>query len=164
LRQLLADIQPTLHLVLPRRSSMRAAIGAVLTGFGEPRDVAPVGLDAPTPVTVHRSIIRIGHDDFMTDLLEVLRDPLTLSRCLHQNSHAWTAPKDLREPLARRRNPVVDHLPTRRHDPNLTFLLVKVDGTILHGWSPLCALSASSQCGAEATTSRRGPAASSYQS
>jgi hypothetical protein len=42
------------------------------------------------------------------------------------------------------------------------FLLAEVDGTILHGWSPLCALSASSQCGAEATTSQRGPAASSY--
>lgn len=35
---------------------------------------------------------------------------------------------------------MVNHLAIFRHDPNLTFLLVKIDGTILHGWSPLLRL------------------------
>jgi hypothetical protein len=41
------------------------------------------------------------------------------------------------EALARRRDAMVNHLTARGDDPNLTFFFVQVDGTILHGWSPL---------------------------
>ena len=67
-----------------------------------------------------------------------------------------------RQVIARRGNPTVDDLAALRDDAHLAFLFVEVDGTILHGWSPLLRLERVFACGAEATTSRRGPAASSY--
>ena len=71
----------------------------------------------------------------MPDLLEVLGDPLTLRRGLHEDAHARPPPKDMGEALARRGDALIDDLPRLRHKANLTFFLVEVDGTILHGWS-----------------------------
>src|SRR4030095_12116921 len=82
-------------------------------------------------------------------------------RRLEQNAHARPTPEHARQALARRRDPSVDNLAILRQDSNLAFLLVKVDGTILHGWSSPCALRArSARVGAQATTSLRRPAAS----
>jgi hypothetical protein len=39
----------------------------------------------------------------------------------------------------------LEHLPTLRDDPDLTFLLVEIDGTILHGWSSPLRLKSASQ-------------------
>ena len=85
--------KPTLHFVLRRRSAMRQAIRAVLTRVGQGRHIAPIGLDAPTAVTVHRSVIRIGHDDVVPDVLKVLGDPFTLRRGLHAGCACAAAPK-----------------------------------------------------------------------
>src|SRR5438445_12998412 len=70
----------------------------------------------------------------------MLGDPFALRRCLHENAHPRPTPEDVREALTRRGNPVIDHLTRRRRNANLTFFLVEVDGTILHGWSPLLRL------------------------
>src|SRR5262245_59488566 len=126
--------------MLPGRPSMRQPIRAVVTGFGERRDIASISLNAPALVAVHRSIVRIGDDHFVPQLLEVLGDPFTLGRRLQQNAHPWPAPKYLCEAIARGRDALVNDLPTLGHDTNLTFLLVEVDGTIVHGWSPLLRL------------------------
>jgi hypothetical protein len=42
----------------------------------------------------------------------------------------------------RRDPPLDDHRPVGRHDPNVAVLCVQIDGTLLHGWLLLCALSA----------------------
>jgi hypothetical protein len=136
LRQFLPDIQPTLHVVLSRRPAVCQAIRAVLTRLEESGDITPIGLDAPTPMAVHRSVIGVGHDHLVADLLEVLRDPLTLGRRLQQNPHARPAQENLRESLAGGRDPLIDNLHRLREEANLAFFLVEVDGTTLHGWSP----------------------------
>jgi hypothetical protein len=51
------------------------------------------------------------------------------------SEHRRPPPEDGRQSLACRRDASVDNLTTLRDDPDLTFLLVEVDGTILHGWS-----------------------------
>src|SRR5262249_16659139 len=138
--QFLADIQTALHLVLSSRSAVRHAIGPMLTRLRQRGDVAAVGFGPPGPMAVHRAVVRIGHDHVMSDLLEVLRDPLTLRGRLHQHAHARPTPKYVGQSFARRGDPLIDHLAALRHDANLTFFLVEVDGTILHGWSPLLRL------------------------
>src|SRR6516225_7325394 len=107
--------------------------------------------------------IRIGHDHLVSKRLEVLRDPLTFGRRLQENSHRGPAPEHGRQAIAGRRDSPVDDLTALPDNPDLTFLFVQIDGTILHGWSsPLRLKSAFQQCGAQATTSLRRPAASSY--
>src|SRR6516164_4846347 len=78
----------------------------------------------------------------------MLRHPLALGRGLDEDAHPRAPPEHVREPVARRQDPLIDDLPTLRHDPNLAFLLMQIDGTILHGWSPLLRLERVSQCGA----------------
>jgi hypothetical protein len=119
---------------------MRLAVRALLARFGERRDVTPVRFDASTAVAVHRTVIRVSHDHVVPHLLKMLRDPFALSRGFDEYPHPRPTPEDVSESLARRRDAVVDNLTARRDDPNLTFLLVKVDGTIFHGWSPLVRL------------------------
>src|SRR2546425_6640057 len=141
---------------------MGPAVRATLTCLGQRRYVATIGFDPPTALSIHGRVIRISHDDLVSHLFEVLGDPFTLRRRLHENSHRRPTPEHVREAVARRRDALVADLAAVRHDTNLTFFLVQVDGTILHGWSPLLRLmSASSQCGAQVTTSRKRPAASS---
>src|SRR5262249_22428796 len=106
-----------------------------LTRFEQRGDIAPIRLDASAALAIHGGERRISHDYLVAEGFEVLRDPLTLSRGLQQNAHGRPPPEDARKPLARRRNPPVDDLTALRDDPDLTFLLVEVDGTILHGWS-----------------------------
>src|SRR5216683_829803 len=151
-----------LHGALPSRPSMCRPVVAALTGVCQRRCVAPIGLDASAPAGIHRSIIRIRDDHVVPHALEMLRNPFAFCRCLDENPHARATPKDMRETIARRGDALVADLTILGHNANLTFLLVQVDGTILHGWSPLLRLERVSQCGAEATTSRRGPAGSSY--
>src|SRR5438270_7554954 len=142
---------------------MCGPIKSPLTGFGQCSDIAPIRLDASAAVTVHRRKIRIGHDRLVSERLEVLRDPLTLGRGFQENSHPGPAPEHGRKAFAGRCNSSIDDLTTLHDDADLTFLFVQVDGTILHGWSsPLRLKSAFQQCGAQATTSLRRPAASSY--
>jgi hypothetical protein len=140
LRQFPADIQAALHLVLPSRSSMRGMVCPVLTGLGQRRHVPAVSFDAPTAVAVHRGVVRIRDDDLMPQVLQVLRDPLTLRRGLHENAHPRSTPEHVTEALTRGGDALVNHLPVVGHDTNLTFSLVKIDGTILDGWSPLLRL------------------------
>jgi hypothetical protein len=61
--------------------------------------------------------------------------PLTLGRRLEQNAQARPTPEHRRQPIARRRDPSVDDSTILQDDPDLTFLLVKIDGSIFHGWS-----------------------------
>src|SRR5262249_2799477 len=117
---------------------------ATLACLRQRRYVPSIGLHAAAPVPVHRREIRIGHDHLMTERLQVLRDPLTLGRRLEQNAHARPTPEHRRQALACRSDPSVDDRTALQHDPNLTFLLVQVDGTILHGWSSPCASGARS--------------------
>src|SRR5262245_28408588 len=51
------------------------------------------------------------------------------------NSHRGPSTEQGDEALARRRDASVQHFPVVHHNPDLTFLLVEIDGTIRHGWS-----------------------------
>jgi hypothetical protein len=163
LRQFATDIQLRLHGPPRGRSPMGDAIAAPLARLCQGRHVPPIRLDAAAAVAIHRGEIRIGHDHLMAERLQVLRDPLTLRRRLEQNAHPRPAPEHGRQTLTRGRDPSIDDFTVLRHDSDLTFLLVKIDGTILPGWSSPCASRArSASVGAQATTSLRRPAASSY--
>src|SRR5438094_7802050 len=116
---------------------MGQAVCAMVTGLRQRSDITTVRLDAPTAVSVHWPIVRIGHDDFVPQLLEVQRDPFTFSRSLDENAHRRSTPEDVRQSFARCRDSLIDDLAARHHYPNLTFFLVEIDVTILHGWSPL---------------------------
>src|SRR5262245_46171710 len=124
---------------------MCRAIAASLTGFEQRGDIAPIRLNASAALAIHGRERRIGHDHFVAEGFEVLRDPLTLGRGLQRNAHGWPAPEDAGKPLARRRDASVDHLTALRDDPDLTVLLVEVHGTILHGWSSPVRLTSASQ-------------------
>jgi hypothetical protein len=119
---------------------MRDAIRPVLTRVGEARDISAIGFDATTSVTVHRGVIGIRDDHVVRELLDVLRDPFTLGRRLNQNPYPRSAPKHTPQSIASGCNALVDRLHRLSDNPNLTFLLVEIDGTILHGWSPLLRL------------------------
>jgi hypothetical protein len=72
--------------------------------------------------------------------LEVLRHPLALGRRLQQNPH-WASPFEHgREAIAGRRDASVEDLTILRDNPDLTVLLMQIDGTIVHGWSSPCGL------------------------
>jgi len=76
----------------------------------------------------------------MPQVLQVLRDPLTLRRGLYENAHPRSTPEHVTEALTRGGDALVNNLPVVGHETNLTFSLVEIDGTILHGWSPLVRL------------------------
>jgi len=94
--------------------------------------------------------------------LEVLRDPLTLSRRLEQNVHARPTPEHGPQALARRRDPAVVDFISIYHDPRLAFPLMKVEGHTPWLVFSLRLTSAFQQPRAQATTSLRRSAASSY--
>src|ERR1700704_3032426 len=94
-------MQAAPHVVLPSRFSMRGMVGPVLTGLGQRRHVPAVSLDAPTTLAVHRGVARIRDDDLMPQFLQVLRDPLTLRRGLHENAHPRSTPENVTEALTR---------------------------------------------------------------
>src|SRR5437867_1446145 len=119
---------------------MGQAIGPTLAGFPQGSDVPAIRLDPPTPMAIHRAVIRIGDDDFMPHLLQVLRDPFTFGRRFYQNPHPWPAPKHMCQAFACRRDAPINEFAGLRQDLNLTFSLVEINGTILHGWSPLLRL------------------------
>src|SRR5262252_4749903 len=72
----------------------------------------------------------------------MLRHPFTLGRRFDHNPGVWASPEECGQPVTRRANPLIDHLPALGEDSHLAFLLVQVDGTILHSWSPLLRLRA----------------------
>jgi len=138
-RQFATDIESRLHRALRRRSPMRRAITSPVTRVRQRGDVAPIGFDASAALTIHGRKRRVGHDHLVAEGLEVLRHPLALGGGLQQNPHRAPPLKHGREAIAGRRDASVEDLTTLRHDPNLTFPFVQVDGTIVHGWSLLCA-------------------------
>src|SRR5260221_13305124 len=92
----------------------------------------------------------------------MLRDPFAARATLEQNPQRRSTAEHLSQSRARRRDPSLHHDRTRSvDDPNLAFLRMQIDGTILHGWLLLCAFERVTLCGAHATT-RDQPAASSY--
>jgi hypothetical protein len=134
-REFATDIEVHLHCALRRGSPMRRAITAPLTRLRQRDYIAPIGLDASAALAVHGRERRIGHNHLVAEGLQVLRHPLALGRRLEQNPHRASPFEQGREPLAGRRDASVDRLTALRDDPDLTFLLVEIDGTILHGWS-----------------------------
>src|SRR5262245_37719889 len=114
---------------------MRRAITAPLTRVRQRSDIAAISFDASAALAIHGRERRIGHNHCVAEGLEVLRHPLTLGGGLQQNPH-WAAPFEHgREAIARRRDASVEDLTTLRNNPDLTVLLMQIDGTILHGWS-----------------------------
>src|SRR6185295_8432256 len=121
---------------------MCASIDPMATRLGQGRDIAPIGFHASAAMAIHQAVIRISHDNLVAQRLEMLRHPFTLGRCFDQNPSVWTPPEECGQSIARCANALIDHLPALRQDSHLAFLLVQVDGTILHGWSPLLRLRA----------------------
>src|SRR5205085_4021342 len=105
---------------------MRRPVRPALTGLRQGGDIASISLNAPTALSVHRRVVRIRHHDLVADLFKMLGNPFALRGGLDQDAHAWATPEHLRQALARRRNALVDHLPTLCDNTNLTFLLVEV--------------------------------------
>ena len=105
---------------------------------------ATVGVDASAAVPIHQAVILIRHDDVVTQRLEMLCHPFTLGRGFDQNPGLWTSPEECGQSITRRANVLIEHFPALRQNAHLAFFLVEVDGTIIHGWSPLALLSASS--------------------
>ena len=87
--------------------------------------------DAGPVLTIHGRERRIGHDHLVAEGLEVLRDSLALGGGLQQHPHRAHG----RKAFARRGDASVERCTALRDDPDLTVLLVEIDGTILYGWS-----------------------------
>ena len=141
---------------------MRRAITSPVTRVGQRGDIAPIGFDASAALAIHGRECRIGHNDLVAEGLKVLRDPLALGGRFQQNSHRPPSFEHGREPVARRRDPSVDHLATVRDDPDLAFFLWRSMAPYSMAGFLLVRRERVSHCGAQATTLRRGPAASSY--
>src|SRR5262245_8409469 len=119
---------------------MCASINPMATRLGEGRDIATIGFHASAAMPIHQAVIRIGHDDLVAQRLEVLRHPFTLGRGFDQDPGVWTSPEECGQSITRRATALIDHLSILRQKSHLAFFLVEVDGTILHGWSPLLRL------------------------
>src|SRR5215207_1401430 len=120
---------------------MGSPMDAVATRLRERGHIATVCFHPSTAVAIHQATIRIRHEDFMAERLEMLRDPLALGGRLDQEARARATHKQGGQSIARRRNAAIDYLATLGDDPDLAVLLMQVNGTILHGWSPLCCAS-----------------------
>lgn len=71
----------------------------------------------------------VGSNHRVAEGLEVLRHPLALGRRLQQNPH-WASPFEHgREAIAGRRDASVEDLTILRDNPDLTVLLMQIDGT-----------------------------------
>src|SRR4029434_5650969 len=92
-------------------------------------------------VRVHRCVIGISHDHFMTELLQAPRHPLTLGRSLDQDASPRLLPEDVGEPAPIRRDPTFDQLAIVGQGADLAAPLVHVDPDMIHGSSPLDAAS-----------------------
>ena len=122
---------------------MRATIEPVPIRLRERCDVAPIGFHPPSARSIHQRVVRISDHHLVAKTLQMLSDPFAAATTLHQDSHRCPAGEDRRQALPRRRDSTFEYDRTvRLDDPNLAFLGVQVDGTILHGWLLLCALSA----------------------
>jgi hypothetical protein len=66
----------------------------------------------------------------------MLRDPLTFGRRFDQNPHPGATRENRAQPIPRGQDAAIDDFAMRRHNPDLAFSFVQIDGTILHGWSP----------------------------
>ena len=146
---------------------MRRTIPATPIGLRQRRHIAAVRLDAALQVPVHRGVIRIGDYDCVARRLKRLRHPLALGAGLEHDPHRTETVERVNEPLTRRQDSLIaqDHAGVV-DDPNLAVPQMKIDGTIHHGWLLLCECPVSagrySVCGAQATTLRWQPAASSH--
>src|SRR6185295_18524368 len=133
--------------------AMRSAINPQTIRLCQCGDVAAIGLDATRPLTVHRRVVRIGHDHRVPQALEMLRDPLAAGATLEQDPQRRPPAENLREARTRGRNASLQHDRTLAvDDPDLAFLRMQIDGTILHGWLLLVRLERVYPCGAHATT------------
>src|SRR5215831_7041846 len=72
----------------------------------------------------------------------MLCHPFTLGRGFDHHPSVWASPEECGQSITRRPNPLIDHVTALRQNAHLTLFLVQVDGTILHGWSPLLRLRA----------------------
>jgi hypothetical protein len=64
---------------------MGGAIGAGPTRVHQGVGIAAVGLHAARPLSGHRRIVRVGHDDLAAQLFQAAGDPLTLRGRLEEN-------------------------------------------------------------------------------
>src|SRR5690606_3110449 len=86
---------------------------------------------------------RIRHDDLVATGLDRLGDPFTVRPAFDQDPRARPPAKHVLELLDRRSHPPVEqHGPLLIHEPNERVTNVQINGTIVHGWLLLCALSA----------------------
>src|SRR5215510_1449317 len=138
--QLASDIALPLNVPLLRRSPMGWSIHALATRLDQRRYIAAIGLHASAPIPVHQCVIGIGDHHVVPQRLQVLRYPFTFSRGLDQDAGVGATPEERGQVTTRRRNPAVNYLAALCDDSHLAFLFVQVDGTILHGWSPLVRL------------------------
>src|SRR5262249_41385501 len=134
-RPLATNVELDLHRALPRRAPRRGAITAPLTRLRHSGRISSIGLDPTAPVSIHRRKIRIRDDHLVAERLEVLRHPLALRRGFHHNAHRGPPPEQGGETVPRRREASIQPVTAVQHNPDLTFLLVKIEGTIRHGWS-----------------------------
>src|SRR4030095_11031532 len=116
------------------------SIDPLATRLGGGRSIALIGFYASATMPIHQAVIWISHDDLVAQRLEVLRHPFTFGRGFDQNPRVWAPPEECSQSMTRRANALIDHLPALRQDSHLAFFLVQVDGTMLHGWSPLLRL------------------------
>jgi hypothetical protein len=156
--------QPLPHGALRRTDPIRRAIDAGAVGLGQRRHVAPIRLDPARSRPIHRGEVRVGHDDFVAQLFEAGGDPLAFRTGLQEDAHPGAPAKHRGKLISARDDASLeDHRALRRHNANLAMLRVEIDGTIVHGWLLLCAVSAFVLVERYATT-RDQPAASSHLS
>src|SRR4030095_1613046 len=116
------------------------SIDPLATRSCEARDSARIGFHASATFPINQAVIRISHDDLVAQRLEMLRHPFTFGRGFDQNPRVWAPSEECSQSITRRANALIDHLAALRQDSHLAFFRVQVDGTMLHGWSPLLRL------------------------
>src|SRR5262249_27324330 len=104
--------------------------------------ISAVGLHAARPLSVHRRIVRVGHDDLVAQIFEAAGDPLTLRGRLHEDLGRWPTAKHLDQARALRANPPGDQLTVPGEDRNLAFPLPEVHANMVHGEPPRAAVTA----------------------
>lgn len=117
---------------------MRRPIGANAERLGQRPGVALVCLHAARPRGVHRSIVRIGDDDLVSECLETLRDPFALRTGLEQNPRRRAIPEYRGESLATGHDPLLRDAAVRREGAQLALAFVEIDSYHIHGWPPRC--------------------------
>jgi hypothetical protein len=132
-----------------RTDAIRGSMDPGAVGFHQRGHVAPIGLNPPRPRPVHRRVIGIRDNHLASQRFQARGDPLAFRTGLQEDAHPGPPAEHRRELIGARDDaPLEHHRFVRRHDPNLAMLRVEIDGTIVHGWLLLCALSAFIRCGA----------------